>query len=112
MVTADQLKRGAARYLDEEITLKLTGWQKWAVGASSAMALENLGAALPQLRENPMIKLMGVIDEAGNVDIDRLYKHFRAEAQKGATTLSVPMLGTVTLNERDVEKLYTCIIQA
>ena len=31
MVTLEQIKQGAARYVDEEFTGKLTGWQKWAV---------------------------------------------------------------------------------
>ena len=42
MVTIDQIKRGAARYVDEEFTAKLSGWQRWAVGAGAAMALDYL----------------------------------------------------------------------
>lgn len=112
MVTLNQIKRGAARYIDEEFTAKLTGWRKWAVGAGGAMALENLDAALLTLKENPAVRALNVLDEAGNVDIDRIYSHVRAEAQKGFVTFSVPMIGAVTLNERDVEKLYTCIVQS
>lgn len=58
------------------------------------------------------VRALNVLDEAGNVDIDRIYSHVRAEAQKGSVTFSVPMIGAVTLNERDVEKLYTCIVQS
>ena len=42
MVTLDQIKQGAARYVDEEFTGKLTGWQKWAVGAGAAMPSASL----------------------------------------------------------------------
>lgn len=112
MVTTEQIKRGAARYLDEEFTAKLNGWRKWAIGAGGAMALENLDTTLAALRGNPVVAALGVFDEAGNVDLDRIYAHVRKEAQKGPVTFTAPVLGPVTLNDRDVEKLYACITQA
>lgn len=112
MISSEQIKRGAARYLDEEFTAKLTGWRKWAVGAGGAMALENLDSALLTLKENPAVRALNVLDEAGNVNIDRVYSYVLKEAQKGPVTFTVPVIGPVTLNERDVEKLYTCIVQS
>lgn len=111
MVTIDQIKRGAARYLDEEFTKKLSGWQRWVIGAGGAMMLENLDATFAALRESPAVRALGVLDDAGNVDLDRVYTYVRKEAQKGPVTFSAPLLGAVTLNERDVEKLYACITQ-
>lgn len=112
MVTTEQIKRGAARYLDEEFTGKLNGWRRWAIGAGGAMALENLDPILTSLRDSPVAKALGIFDDAGNVDLDRVYTYIRKEAQKGPVTFTAPVLGPVTLNERDVEKLYTCIAQA
>lgn len=112
MITTDQIKRGAARYLDEEFTAKLTGWRKWAVGAGGAMALENLDTVLTTAKENPAVRALNVLDEAGNVNIDRVYAYVLKEAQKGPVTFTAPVIGPVTLNERDVEKLYTCIVQS
>lgn len=112
MTTIEQIKRGAARYLDEEFTKKITGWQRWVIGAGGAMALENLDAMLPSLRAHPVVKALGIFDETGTVDLDRVYAYVRAEAQKGPVTFSTPLLGAVTLNSQDVEKLYNCITQA
>lgn len=112
MVSTEQIKQGAARYLDEEFTAKLNGWRRWAIGAGGAMALENLDTILAGLRENPVAKALGIFDEAGNVDLDRVYAHIRKEAQKGPVTFTAPVLGPVTINERDVDKLYACITQA
>lgn len=112
MVTLEQIQRGAARYVDEEFTAKLNGWQKWAVGAGAAMALENLEGTMRALQEHPAVKAMGVFDEAGDVDIDRIYAGLKAQAQKGAVTTRIPLIGDVTLNEMDVEKLYTFISQS
>lgn len=112
MVTMDQIKRGAARYVDEEFTAKLSGWQRWAVGAGAAMALENLEVSMSGLLENHAVRAMGVLDEAGNVDLDRVYEAFKKQAQKGPVTFQAPLLGAVTINEQDVDKIYTCILQA
>ena len=112
MVTMDQIKRGAARYVDEEFTAKLSGWQRWAVGAGAAMALENLEVSMSGLLENHAVRAMGVLDEAGNVNLDRVYEAFKKQAQKGPVTFQAPLLGAVTINEQDVDKIYTCILQA
>ena len=81
MVTMDQIKRGAARYVDEEFTAKLSGWQRWAVGAGADMALENLEVSMSGLQENHAVRAMGVLDEAGNVDLDRVYTSLKKQAQ-------------------------------
>ena len=112
MVTIDQIKRGAARYVDEEFTAKLSGWQRWAVGAGAAMALENLEVSMSGLLENHAVRAMGVLDEAGNVDLDLVYTSLKKQAQKGPVTFQMPLLGAVTINEQDVDRLYTCILQA
>ena len=112
MVTMDQIKRGTARYVDEEFTAKLSGWQRWAVGAGAAMALENLDASMRGLIKNPAVQAMGVLDEAGSVNLDRVYEAFKKQAQKGPVTFQAPLLGAVTINEQDVDKIYTCILQA
>ncbi len=112
MVTLEQIKQGAARYVDEEFTARLTGWQKWAVGAGAAMALGNLDANLAALRAHPAVKALGVFDEAGNVDLDKIYTCLKTEAAKGPVTTAIPLIGDVTLNEADVDKLYTLIKQS
>ncbi len=112
MVTMDQVKRGLARYVDEEFTSKINGWQKWAVGAGAAMALENMESTAAALRENPAVQAMGIFDAAGNVDMDRLYTFLKAQAQKSPVTTRIPIVGNVTLNETDVDKLYALISQS
>jgi len=112
MVSLNKVKAGAARYLDEEFTNKLTGWQKWVFGAGAAMYLENLSGVTDRLRQSGMIQTLGLMDESGSVDVERLYLHFKAQAQKGPITFDIPMIGSVTLKEADVDKLYTCIMQA
>ena len=109
MISIERVKRGVARYLDEEFTNKMTGWQKWVFGAAAGMYLENMTAVVERLRSNELIKGLGVMDDSGNIDVEKLYRHFYAEAQKGPVTFTAHILGAVTMNGGDVEKLYRYI---
>lgn len=110
MVTVAQVQTGLQKYIAGEFLQKLNGLQKWVVDAASAMYLLNFGTIFNQLKANPMITALGVIDEQDHIDIDKLYQHFKAAAEKCPATMTVPMLGAVTLNVGDVDKLYNYIV--
>lgn len=110
MVTVAQVQSGIQKYINNEFLNKLAGVQKWAVDALSAMYLLNSGNIFENLKANPFVAALGVIDEQDHIDIDKLYKHFKAAAGKSPATISVPLLGAVTLNEGDVDKLYNYIV--
>lgn len=111
MVSIDRVKRGIARYLDSEL-IKMTGWQKWVFGAGAAMYLENFASVVSKLREHPAVNALGIINETGDIAVEKLYQHLRIQAQKGPITFDVPMVGRITLSEADVDKLYQYIMQA
>lgn len=52
---------------------------------------------------------MGVIDDQDQIDIDAIYREFAAQAQRGAVTFDVPLVGALTLTVADVDKLYRYI---
>ena len=53
---------------------------------------------------------MGIIDENDQIDIDAVYREFSAQAQRGAITFDVPLVGPLTLGAGDVDQLYRYII--
>ena len=77
-VNVSQLQAGFTKYLDAEFLQKLTGVQKWIFGATAAMALGNFGSIYNKLKANPMVIMLDVIDENEYVDIDKLYRYFKA----------------------------------
>lgn len=100
---------GLTKFIDNEILVKITGWQKWVIGAGAGMALSKSTNLFNEIKNNPMVKSLGVINNDDLIDVDTLYKELRKQAQKGAITFDVPMMGALTLNEHDVEKLYMYI---
>lgn len=109
MVTLNQVKAGAAAYIEQEIIAKIGGWQKWVAGAAVSMALNRADTIFEALRQNPAVQLLGIIDDSGEIDIDALYSEFKKQAQHGPISFDVPMIGKLTLNESDVDKIYNSI---
>jgi hypothetical protein len=109
MVNLGQVQNGIVKYLDTEITPKINGWQKWVFGALAGTAMSKTTNIFNTLKTNEFVKMLDVIDENDMIDIDTLYREFFKQAQKGAITFDVPMIGAITLNESDVEKIYRYI---
>lgn len=112
MVSLAQIQAGLTRYLDEEFVNKLTGWQKWVFGSFAGIALLRIDEIFNKLKQNDIVKMLNIIDDFDNIDIDILYREFSKQARKGAVTMSLPVVGTVTLNGADVDKLYQFIKEA
>lgn len=110
MVTFQQVQAGITKYLDNEIVDQISGWQKWVVGAVSSIALTNSESIFDNLKSNKLIVMLGIIDVEDMVDIDVLHTEFKRQAKEsGAITFNIPMIGTLTLNEGDVDKIYQYI---
>lgn len=100
---------GIAKYIDTEIVDKITGWQKWIVGGGIGIALSNTTELFNKLKQNEFVKILGIIDKNDKIDVEKIYKEMKKQAQKGAITFNIPIIGAITLNEQDVEKLYNLI---
>lgn len=112
MVSLAQFQRGFAQFLDNEIVSHMTGWQKWTFGALGGLAISRTTNLFGELKKNPIVAMLGVIREDDMIDIDTLYREFKRQAQMSPATFAVPGIGTLTLREDDVDKLYSYIINA
>lgn len=106
MVNATQIINGVVKYIDAEILAKIDGWQKWVLGVGAGLAVGRAGEIFNAIANQPMVKMLGVVDEQGMVDIEMLHKEFAKQAAKGPVTFDMPMIGAMTINQNDVEKLY------
>lgn len=111
MYSYNQVINGIAKYVDMEIVNNISGWQKWVVGSAVGMALTNSAEVFNSVKQNEFVKMLGVIDHENRINIDKLYSELKKQAQKTSVTFSVPLLGMVTLTERDVDMLYNYITE-
>lgn len=100
---------GITTYIDKEIIDKINGWQKWIVGSGIGIAMSNSTNVFNELKNNQFIKMLGIINKDDKIDVDKIYKEFKKQAKKSAITFDVPLIGTITLTEQDVDKLYEYI---
>lgn len=111
MVSLQQVQDGAARYLDAEMIPKLDGWRKWIAGAVAVEYLSKIGEIAETLKKHPAISMLGVIKEDNTVDLEHLREVFIRQARaSGDITFNVPMLGTMTIGEKDIDTLYRYIM--
>ena len=110
MVSLAQVQAGVERYIDAEILAKIPDWRKWVLGAGASRILGRSTEIFNQLKSNPVVAAMDVIDDQDQIDIDAIRAEFVKQAQRGAITFDVPLIGALTLNSGDVDKLYSYIV--
>lgn len=111
-VTIDQAMRGAMRFADSEIIPHLPTGKGIGAGIALALIMDSGKERLLKLKEHPAVQLMGVMDESGNIDIDRLYNAARPKMDGQKLPVTVPILGELRFDVGDLDKLYRYIKEA
>lgn len=112
-VTVAQAAAGLDSYIQSEFVGKIQDWRKWAVAAGAGLAKDKAVNIVNALKNNPVVKTMGIIDEDDKIDIEILYKHFyKAAEATGPVTQNILLLGPTTFTAADIDKLYAAIMTA
>lgn len=111
-VTIDQAMRGAMRYADNEVIPHLPGGKGIGAGIMLAPIMEGSREKILALRENPAVKMMQIFDDAGNIDLDRLYNAARPRFDGQKLPVTVPIIGELRFDVSDLDKLYRYIQEA
>lgn len=108
-MNVDRVLNGIVKYMDREILSSMNDWQEFLARLGMARLLGNKNLET-MLLDNPYVKTFAIIDENGNVDVDGLHRDFKTLIQsKGKIEIALPLFGTYTFNESDVDKLFDCI---
>lgn len=107
----ERVINGIYRYLEREMFPKLTSWQAVAMGVVAGRLVKRADAVKITLQTHPIAKLLGIVDENGNVDITELYNDIKTEAQKrqGIAFEDVPLIGNIKFAVEDIDKMYRII---
>jgi hypothetical protein len=109
MYNLDQVMTGLTKFIDNEIINSISGWQKWVVGTGLGIATTKGTHIFESLKQNELIKMLELIDENDNIDVDTIYEELLKQARRGPITIELPMVGNLTLKEQDVISLYNYI---
>lgn len=111
MVTYNQVVNGVSRFVDEEILNKIQGMSKIALGVGTGVMLRRGENLFNALKEQPLIKMLEIVDENDNIDIEIIYEELKKQMGNGSESFNVPMVGKITLTKDDVDKLYALIVE-
>ena len=118
MVNVGQIKRGLANFVDAEILPKIPAGtlKRTLIGAGIGLYLSNLEKALSGASRSGYVAALGIIDEAGNVDIDRLADEIKRNMPPEGMRIDLDImgfhLGDMTLHQSDIENLRVHIVNA
>lgn len=118
MVTIGQIKKGLASFVDAEIlpAIPVGTLKRTLIGAGVGLYLANLEKTLTGLPENALVAALGVVDEHGNVDIDKLAEELKKNMPSEGVKINLDVmgvhLGDMTLHQSDIENLRVHIINS
>lgn len=111
MVTVKQVQSGIVRYVDSDLLPHLDGMKKIGLGIYMGLASENIGAAIQKYKDHPAVAMLNVVTEDGMVDIDKVYAVAKPMFDQ-KQSIDLPLIGRVTFDGNDVEKLYRYISES
>lgn len=112
MVSVDKIERGVADYLDAELMPQFqgNGVEKVIVGTTASLLIRKSGTIIESYKDNKLIKMLGIMDESGNIDVDTLAEELKKNISKDGVKVDVPIIGTLTFHKDDIDKLHNYIV--
>ena len=107
MASMKTIEKGLARFVDYEIMSNVPNgsWQKLVAGTAVALGIKNLGTTLMGYKDNPLIKMLGLWDEHGEIDIDSVAEALKSNIGESGMRIEIPLIGYVTFHTDDVDTL-------
>lgn len=107
MYTFDEVKNGVVKYLDTEVLPNIPdkAWKRMLLGVGLALIIDRQSDRLYAMKDNPVVKLTGIFDDDGNVDVDILAKEVKKQMPEAGLAIEIPSLGNLRFTESDIDKL-------
>lgn len=103
---------GAAKFIETEIMPNMNDWQEIAARIAIGRVFDNRDAIKRHLVSTGYLRTFALIDEDGNVDIDRLSADLKREIErKGKIEINLKLFGRLKFDSGDVDKLHRIITQ-
>lgn len=115
MVTIEQIERGLAEYVDVQLMPQLpkNSMYKVIIGTAATIAVKRAGTAICNLKHNPLVTALGLIDENGCVDIDIILDEAKTQIPDNGLRFESDKFGKLNLviTGDDVDELHKYIVR-
>lgn len=103
--------QGVVEYIEKNIYPTLTSMQEIVARTAVGVITEDPAKLKEKLKNNQIVQLLGVIDDADMVDLEKICKHLKEQINnKGKLEISFKLLKlNFTFYSNDVDELYKTI---
>ena len=113
MVTISQIQRGFVQFVDSEVAVAFTGWQKTVVAGAAGLLAANFPNLVNTYASHPIVAALGVYDpQSGSVNIDALYNAFVPKLGSEKIPIAIPKIGTIKMGQPEIDVLMRYIKEA
>lgn len=113
MVTISQIQRGFVKFVDNEVAVAFTGWQKAIVAGAAGLLAANFPNLVNTYAAHPIVAALGVYDpQSGSVNIDALYNAFVPKMGQEKIPITIPKIGTIKMGQPEIDALMRYIKEA
>ena len=113
MVTISQIQRGFVQFVDNEVAVAFTGWQKAVVAGAAGLLAANFPNLVNTYTSHPIVAALGVYDlQSGSVNIDALYNAFVPKLGSEKIPIAIPKIGTIKMGQPEIDVLMRYIKEA
>ena len=110
MVTISQIQRGFVQFVDNEVAVAFTGWQKAVVAGAAGLLAANFPNLVNTYTSHPIVAALGVYDpQSGSVNIDALYNAFVPKIGQDKIPITIPKIGTIKMGQPEIDALMRYI---
>lgn len=109
-----QIRRGLDNYINDEILAKIPdkGFKKIAISTFIGLYINGIEQKLLN-GDIDMLKTVGIVDDAGEYNIDLLINELKKNIPDSGTLLDINFLGArigdMTLHKTDIDRLHSYI---
>lgn len=109
MITLETAKVAIATFIEKEMLSRIPDWKKWALGTFVSITLEKGDNLFQIFKRHPFIKALEIIGDDDMIDDELIIRHLLSQSQKSSVSFDVPLIGPITLTEKDVKMLETIL---
>ena len=108
----EKVINGILKYMDHEIYPGLNDWQEILARMAVTRFTANRGKLKDELIKNPFVAMLDLVTESGEVDVNGIMADLKSQvAAKGKIEIHIPLFGTFSFTNADIDKLHRMILE-
>ena len=114
MVSVQQVEKGLAAYIDNEMlpNLPRDGIKGFGVGVAATLLIKRGGGIIQQLASNKIVQQMGLVAPDGSVDLDAVQEACVVNMPNTGVPVALPFGMTIRIKPADIDKICDYIRRA